>query len=1020
MIRTWASRTLEEIIKSESNNTDLIILGLSQKSIAHRPDYIQRVNTICELPASTLLLSPSDEFEEINLIERQVSKPSQLTSVISVQPAQLPEIEIDVVKNKVLQLDEDLMKIGHEFCNQTLTKAARQIKTISSNLYESAGHTVTTLTKELEESDKHEYQKTINRNQIAFLRNMLKIFQNDNAVIIKETEATLQNGISDVLNQLESYFEQSSETIVVPYQLPAKKKEKMLQFPYRKALRYYYQIKTKVMFGQQLALFEEASKNMLMDLRNLILEANDKLEKLSRDSQKTGTTSNDELAIIIKRVEFLNEQFEKTASSFIQVFIGSLRRISIDLSENLRTPENLKLAKKRIDKKKFKPNDKVQVYAENWGAGMLLVNNAVSLDMMVLSKKVLFGNIIKKGNSRVSSVLTEALFTGQKALIENLKTVIQDPQSNISPVAFPDSLTMKMPMNEAIEKASSLVEDLPEELSLPESIYKESEFLPFSEYNPVTVDVIKSTNYFVDVLLNEPLYREFENLEVLVKKAIIESKEANSMLLFHKGNQQMINSEQGKLESDVSLFKKLLKQIEEEKIKVETAVERIDHYTGSYINEAFSKLFYHSIIESGKKLESGERVIKSKRLSLSLANLSDTIKHQLNNGLVYILNSASSSIIFSRKYLEEHQSRVAEKKEILDLVDKLLPDPRIYKSVPIFYRNLMSSSSKITDEFWVPRDQEMKAIKEALARHKRGYGGGVLITGVHGAGKTTLSRYAINHLFTSKNTYWIQPPVEGSTDPDVLLKEFKIQTGNSGNFNDIFNNIPYESVIVMNDFELWWERRPGGGRVILQIMSLIKLYSHKVFFVLNCNTYAYKALQQIYNINEFSLARIACSPFNARELQNMIIRRHKSSGITLTYKHREEDNIPQLIYSIIFNRYFIISGGTPGVALNLWKANITNIKNDMIEIKKPEKIPLGVLSDLPKEWILILALFLQHKNIDDHKLSRLISTSVAEAEVLLLSLENAGLIVRKSDRVYTLGRNIEPLIDEVCTDKGLI
>jgi len=1016
----FGSRTLEEIINSESNNTDLIILGLSQKSIAQPPEYIQRVNTICEMPASILLLSPSDEFEEINLLERHIAKTKEPTPTVSIPLPELPDIEIQLVKNKVLQLDEDLMTIGNEFCNQTVNQATRQVQIISSNLNECVQHIHNNLKKELAESEKHEYQKTINRNQLAFLRNILKALQNDNGKIIKETEEILQNGISEVLARLGNYLQETTETIVVPYQLPAKKKARTIQFSYRKALQYYYNANTKEILSEQLALFEEESKNLVMEIRNMVLEVNDQLEKLFKESAKTGVPNIDEMSDSLKRVEIVNEHFEKVASNIIHVFLGSLRQISIDVSESLRTPENLKSAKKRIEEKSKMQNENVQFFAENWGSGMQLLNNAFSLDVMVLSKKALFGNIIKKGNSRVSSILTESLLSGQNDLIENLKTIIEDPQSNISPVIFPDSINVKTPLSEALEKASALAEDLPEELQLPELIYKESKFIAFSDFNTVSVDVIKSTNYYVDVLLNEPLYREFEKLESTVKKAIIESKEANSMLLFHKGNLQLLTSEERNIESDVSLFRKLLKQIEEEKIKVETALGRIHHYTNSYINETFSKLFYHSIIEAGKKIDSGERVIKGKKLSLSISQFSDNIKDQINNGLVYILNSASNSYILSKKYLEEKQSGVVQKKEILDLVDKLLPDSKIYNSVPIFYRNLMSSSSKITDEFWVPRVQEMKAIKEALTRHKRGYGGAVFITGVHGAGKTTLTRYAINHLFKSKNTIWVNAPVEGATHPNALLEELKKLTGNVGDFNDIFNNLPYDSVIVINDLELWWERCPGGGQAIQQIISLIKLYSQKVFIFLNCNTYAYNALQQIYNLNEYSLATISCSPFNAKELQQMILQRHKSSGITLSYKHRQEENISQLIYSIIFNRYFIISGGIPGVAMNLWKANITNINNDKIEIKKPEKIPLGVLFDLPKEWILILSLFLQHKNLEAHKLSRLLSITVDESGSLLLSLENAGLIVKKSDSAFTLGRNIEPLITEVCTHKGLI
>ena len=141
-------------------------------------------------------------------------------------------------------------------------------------------------------------------------------------------------------------------------------------------------------------------------------------------------------------------------------------------------------------------------------------------------------------------------------------------------------------------------------------------------------------------------------------------------------------------------------------------------------------------------------------------------------------------------------------------------------------------------------------------------------------------------------------------------------------FTSIFANIPFESTVVINNLELWWERRAGGDAVLLKLIELIQLYGNKVFFILNCNIHSFNIIKKIVPIENACLSIIECEPFNAKELQQLVLSRHKSSGIGLNYHGTPEESVSQLSLSILFNKYFIVTDGNPGVTLNSWKANI--------------------------------------------------------------------------------------------------
>jgi hypothetical protein len=332
----------------------------------------------------------------------------------------------------------------------------------------------------------------------------------------------------------------------------------------------------------------------------------------------------------------------------------------------------------------------------------------------------------------------------------------------------------------------------------------------------------------------------------------------------------------------------------------------------------------------------------------------------------------------------------------------------------------MNSDANINDEFWVPREIEIGRIKEGLQKHKRGFGGAILIHGVNGAGKTAISRYAVDHLFEKKNILWIDPPIGGSTDLGVFYKKIQDLIGSQDDILDIFNNMTYETAVVINDMELWWERRVGGDEVLNKIIELIQIYSSKVLFIVNCNTYSFNIIKRLVPFEDNCQSIIECKPFNAKELQQLIISRHNSSGMIFSYKDSDEESLSHLSLSLLFNSYFNASNGIPGVALNTWKSSIVDSQDDTIYIKKPENPSYSILLDLQPDWLIILALFIQHKQLDIEKLLRISAYPIEELRIMVLNLKNAGLIVYKNENVMTLGRVSEPFIADTCLTKGII
>ena len=1018
----FGDRSKEVIINNESKDADLVMLGMSHNISSYTRQYIESISHICELSASILFLTPSEEFEEINIIEKteiQSSKIVKTSEINNLLP--FPIVENIIVRQKLEKLDTELIEIENRYIEKSIVQSFDNLLHITNNLIEFSHQNLLSLRREISENEKDEIYKVIVRNHQSFLRNINGLIKDKNPKYINEIKIYQEEGISLFINDLNDYIKLQPDDFTVQYFKNTSNKESDYKVHFQKIISYY--LKSELI-PQQEIIFESLQSNSVFffaELRKVLLAINDTYEKaliLPTHESKLD---------YVKGLNFKNEfndlekvilKYKEDSKSFV---INTGRKIVIGICEDLQSVESIKLCHKKVKGNHKNSYENLFELIENWGNGITLLNNTLYLDTQILSEQKIAQKIIQKSNERIKLHLTDEIYYPIERLIQKLNKSKDLKKHEDANVNFPDKFQIKRFFLDSINKIYDIIEELPEEILLPEKVYVDGSPLPLNNYTPILSNVKKVGISYFNTLFHEPTYREIESLELLVNNVLHKCHEILSIYLFSIENKQNeVKSELLPVIKDDELFKKLENQLNEQKAKIELVVVKSSINSIENMHNAFSKLFYHTLFDSEKNLTTHQREIKSKKINALFSNKMNLLKSRFSQLLIFILNSSSSGIILSKKYLVKKDISKTPVNRILDIIDEITPDTKTHENIPFIYRTLMSSRSKINDEFWIPKNEEVALIKDAIRRHKVGLGGAILIKGVHGAGKTTLSRYAVNHFFRKSKIIWINPPPSGSISEEKFLEALRISANIYLDYNGIFNSIPEESLIVINDLELWWERTNKGHFVIEKIIELINEYSKKHFFIINCNSHSFNIINKTLNIENSFISLVDCNTFNTKQLQQLILTRHKSSGISFSYMNKNEEDLSQLSLTALFNSYFTFSGGNPGVALNAWKANIIKSQSNTITIKKPSAPNIEILEYMDSEWIIVIALFIQHKVIDKNKLSRIANLNQIKSEKILSDLYNSGIIVLKEDNSYSLGRNIEPYMVKLCISKGLI
>ncbi|NJM15778.1 MAG: hypothetical protein HC896_10800 [Bacteroidales bacterium] len=350
----FGSRTKEDIIHAESARADLLFLGISPKPSAFSKEYMHSLHKILDLPTSMLLLSPSNEFEEINLADKTLPKAKPAITVADeLQMPLFPRVSNRVVLGRLEKLDADGMATATAFADKGTDNAVMQLLLVLEDIKDFTRQNRSVLEKEILKDGKHEFAKTVSRGHQAFLRGITALVETQSPKCLKEAEKALAEGMTAFVTRLGNLVYETPETILVQFSAPGAGKEKNHKFQFQRYIAHHVNTTIYQAAKQQAEKLEKMSMLLFTGLRDILLGINDSYEKLAL---LPGTGHENQLLAIdgsIQQLEAFEEQLVRFKGEARHSLLITFRNLVVQMAGDLGSPVALRKTRKK-EKKPWK------------------------------------------------------------------------------------------------------------------------------------------------------------------------------------------------------------------------------------------------------------------------------------------------------------------------------------------------------------------------------------------------------------------------------------------------------------------------------------------------------------------------------------------------------------------------------------------------------------------------------------------------------------------------------------------
>ncbi len=416
-----------------------------------------------------------------------------------------------------------------------------------------------------------------------------------------------------------------------------------------------------------------------------------------------------------------------------------------------------------------------------------------------------------------------------------------------------------------------------------------------------------------------------------------------------------------------------------------------------------------------------------------------TVQKRVRDATVNILYRRSAGVLLARR-LREGDDATTIVDRMSDFSSARAPRPEILKDLPFYYRQIFFRQSLVNESFWVGRDEQLARARHAIAAHRRGGAGTLVIRGTLDSGKSALCRKIIAGPLAKQKIFRVVPPAAGEIDVEVFRRMFAaavesiegtnedgyagaaVEPGSVGGRRDLslLESVPQGSVIVLEDLELWWERSVRGWAVVDCVLGLIREASAHCLFVIEINSHAFTYINRFRPLSDTALAVLDCGPMPAESLKEIVMLRHGSTGMKLQLEGNGEDELAALDFARLFSRYFDYTGGHVGASLRAWVSNVSKVEKNLLHVQFPVIQAWDVLDEIRVEWTAILVQLFLHKRAGDSRLRRITGMDEDEIGEHLSALIRSGLVVEDGRGVYEINPFVGHLLVDRLRKRGLL
>lgn len=1023
----------KEIIGEESKNSDLTVLGVPENRFRDFGKYFDRINDTVASVGSSLIINSSFDFDDLEVVTQVKAKQADentisVLSMPDLESSKYEEITLDLQKidiNGKIVLDQLFEKTLHPiFCHHQdlLTELEEREDSISKELEK---------IKEIPESFKRKKAIDKLKNESFFKLNSFitgELIEEQ----LSEQKEKLQSGIDWYMDQLKSDFRRFPKRLKIRYEDEAfeikandkvrtralkrwrrlkhaiKGKPITQKIKYREVAR-YYQLNSRMVFADRIfkKLLDDENK-FYKQLRQTTSSITSALNEIERQIWAEAKDWNEDL---LEGVAKDIEQ-QKVSLSNLETLYHS--RLLVEYRNNLslmrrdmeKVHINQLVSKRNSSKKEFGQAEKaLRNFSEYFSDDVRTLVNMISLELSVNSTKNRQETLLVDLWDHLSLSLSTNYIKKVESLVSKL-----DLKEEIDFQKTKFEVNFETELQEIFEQHQAKMLLLADEL--PDTIEIYSLMDSGAESESIKIPVARMAEYFMKSRYESPVEEQFESLLESIKRGIFSSQEAVNLAQFHLENKDSNDL------TEKEVLAACKAKLEKERDEVVAQIGVFKEESEKSLESAYEPLESVRVQESAEDFTVGLRSYQGKQVLSGAGAVVDSVRRFVSNILIRLLYTKSETILYAGK-MDKKSQPVSTNSRLLDLKEKLSPAKTGIQYLPQYYVTLFNGKSNINKDFWVKRPIEESTFKKAVKRHRAGYHGGILLLGDRNSGKTTFCRHITQNIFKSSSVFSMFPPIPGTSTLEGFNQSMSKATQKRGESEQMLSRLPVNSVLVINDLELFWERSEDGLKVIHKLESLIDEYGHKVLFIVNMNPHAFKLINQLTSLDEHFIEVIGMESFDAEDLNQLVMKRHKSSGLNFGFNEKH-GQINELKTASLFNDYFNYSKGSPGVTLNGWLSGITASSSDFVTISKLMSPSLEVFEKLDEDWIMLLMQFVLHKRLTEGKITRITKWSEEQTSEKIHAMLRSGLIVEKSSGVYNLDPILHPFILDALDEKGVL
>ncbi len=463
-----------------------------------------------------------------------------------------------------------------------------------------------------------------------------------------------------------------------------------------------------------------------------------------------------------------------------------------------------------------------------------------------------------------------------------------------------------------------------------------------------------------------------------------------------------------------------IERVTAERNKVAEALERQLTTLDERLNQVLVRTGVYELASSSDSFDMSVRRQRGRRAVTGVQGLFSSVAGFLRRTSVKSLYRLSTGLLLAKRLRQGPASTGSAVEQVIADVAANSPTPEVVEKLPYYYRQLFFGQATLNENFWVSRDAEFALAKAAVSNFKSGKTGCLIIQGERGSGKSALWQHLATRALERQPVYRVHPKAGGSSELRVFEKALSEAIGQPGAAVDLLRRLETGSVIVVDDFELWWERSPRGLEVVDLVLDLIDRFGDRCLFILCMNRQAYRLLARLRALDDRALGVVECGIVSAETLKRIISLRHDSTGVTYSLDGTEQGELGQWAIARLFAAHFHYSKGLIGPALQAWVTHIERCGKESIDIRRPTNASTPSFDELSVEQVAILVQLSLHKQLSVERLCRVVPGPRSPTLQLIASLRRMGLVVEPRPHVFELNRFIIHLLSDDLKNRGLL